>query len=67
MGTFHSDWMFPFADMNIETDLKEDVQIETFCCIFKCIRVNWSDINVTGISGITIVMPEIAKVYIYGQ
>ena len=28
---------------------KEDVQIETFCCIFKCIRVNWSSINVTGI------------------
>ena len=26
---------------------KEDVQIETFCCIFKCIRINWSSINVT--------------------
>ena len=36
---------------------KEDVQIETFCCIFKCMRVNWS-----GISGMTIVMPEIVKV-----
>ena len=23
---------------------KEDVQIETFCCIFKCMRVNWSSI-----------------------
>ena len=21
---------------------KEDVQIEAFCCIFKCIRINWS-------------------------
>ena len=30
---------------------KEDVQIETFCCIFKCMRVNWSNITVTGISG----------------
>ena len=28
---------------------KEDVQIETFCCIFKCIRVNWLSIIVTGI------------------
>ena len=25
---------------------KEDVQIETFCCIFKCMRVNWSNIMV---------------------
>ena len=44
---------------------KEDVQIETFCCIFKCMRVNWSNITVTGISGMTIVMPEIAKVSIF--
>ena len=44
---------------------KEDVQIETFCCIFKCIRVNWSNIIVTGILGMTIVMPEIAKVSIF--
>ena len=28
---------------------KDDVQIETFCCIFKCIRINWSSINVTHI------------------
>ena len=44
---------------------KEDIQIETFCCIFKCIRVNWSNIIVTGILGMTIVMPEIAKVSIF--
>ena len=30
MGTFYSDWMFPITDMNIETNLKDDVQIETF-------------------------------------
>ena len=30
---------------------KEDVQIETICCTFKCIRINWLNINVTGISG----------------
>ena len=44
---------------------KEDVQIETFCCIFKRMRVNWLNIIVTGILGMTIVMPEIAKVSIF--
>ena len=44
---------------------KEDVQIETCCCIFKCMRVNWSNITVTGISRMTIDMPEIAKVSIF--
>ena len=43
---------------------KGDVEIETFCCIFKHMRVNWTNIIVTGISGMTIVMPEIAKVSI---
>ena len=44
---------------------KEDVQIETFCCIFKCIRINWSSITVTGISGTMITMPDIAYVSIF--
>ena len=44
---------------------KEDVQIETCCCIFKCMRVNWSNITVTGISGMTIDVPEIVKVSIF--
>ena len=44
---------------------KEDVQIETFCCIFKCIRVNWLSIIVTGISRTTITMPDIAYVSIF--
>ena len=44
---------------------KEDVQIETFCCIFKCIRINWSSIIVTGISGTIITMPDIAYVSIF--
>ena len=44
---------------------KEDVQIETFCCIFKCIRINLSSINVTGISGTMINMPDIAYVLIF--
>ena len=44
---------------------KDDVQIETICCIFKWIRINWSSINVTGISGTTINMPDTAYVSIF--
>ena len=44
---------------------KEDVQIETICCIFKCIRVNLSSVNVTGISGTMINMPDLAYVSIF--
>ena len=44
---------------------KDDVQIETFCCIFKQIRINWSSINVTGISGTMITMPDMAYVSIF--
>ena len=44
---------------------KNDVQIETFCCIFKQIRINWSSINVTGISGTMIAMPDMAYVSIF--
>ena len=44
---------------------KEDVQIETFCCIFKHIRINLSSIIVTGISGTMITMPNIAYVSIF--
>ena len=44
---------------------KDDVHIETICCIFKWIRINWSNINVTGISGTTINMPDMAYVSIF--
>ena len=44
---------------------KEDMQIETFCCMFKRIRINWSSIIVTGISGTMITMPDIAYVSIF--
>ena len=43
---------------------KDDVQIEIVCCIFKWIRINWSNINVTGISGTMINMPDMAYVSI---
>ena len=44
---------------------KDDVQIETVCCIFKRIRINWSSINVTGTSGTVINMPDTAFVSIF--
>ena len=44
---------------------KDDVQIETVCCIFKRIRINWSNINVTGISRTIINMPDTAYVSIF--
>ena len=44
---------------------KDDVQIETVCCMFKWIRINWSSINVTGISGTMITMPDMAYVSIF--
>ena len=44
---------------------KDDVQIETVCCIFKWIRINWSSINVTGISGTMITMPDTAYISIF--
>ena len=46
---------------------KDDVQIETVCCIFKWIRINWSSINVTGISGTMITMPDMAYVSIFTE
>ena len=44
---------------------KDDVQIETVCCIFKWIRINWSSINITGISGTMISMPDMAYISIF--
>ena len=44
---------------------KDDVQIETVCCIFKWIRINWLSINITGISGTIITMPDMAYVSIF--
>ena len=44
---------------------KDDVQIEIVCCIFKRIRIDWSNINVMGISGTMISMPDTAYVSIF--
>ena len=62
---FASTGCFPSQIQMLRQIQKEDVQIETFCCIFKHIRINWSSIIVTGISGTMITMPDIAYVSIF--
>ena len=62
---FASTRYFPSQIQMLRQIQKEDVQIETFYCIFKHIRINWSSINVTGISGTMITMPDIAYVLIF--
>ena len=62
---FASTGCFPSQIQLLRLIQKEDVQIETFCCIFKCIRINWSSINVTWISGTMITMPDIVYVLIF--
>ena len=59
---FASTICFPLQIQMSRQIQKGDVQIETFCCIFKCIRINWLSIIVTGISGTMITMPDIAYV-----
>ena len=44
---------------------KDDVQIETFCCIFKRIRISWLSITVTGISGTMITIPDTVYVSVF--
>ena len=44
---------------------KDNVQIEPVCCIFKQIRMDWSSINVAGISGTVITMPDMAYISIF--
>ena len=44
---------------------KESVRIKTKCCIFKRMIVDWTNTEVTGISGIRIEMPSEAKISIF--
>ena len=62
---FASTRCFPSQIQMLRQIQKEDVQIETFCCIFKHIRINWSSIIVTGISRTMITMPDIVYVSIF--
>ena len=64
-GHFTATRCFPLQICISRPIRKEDVQIETFCCIFKRMRVNWSSIIVMGISEIAITMPDIAHVSIF--
>ena len=45
--------------------LKEGVRIETQCCIFKQMIIDWTNTEVTGISGIRIEIPNEAKISIF--
>ena len=62
---FVSTGCFPTQIQLLRPIQKNDVQIETVCCIFKWIRINWSSINVTGISVTMINMPDTAYVSIF--
>ena len=45
--------------------LKESVRIEARYCIFKKMIIDWTNTEVTGISGIRIEMPNEAKILIF--
>ena len=62
---FVSTGYFPTQIQLSRPTQKDDIQIETVCCIFKWIRINWLSINVTGISGTMITMPNMAYVSIF--
>ena len=65
MGTFCINRILPFTDSVNKTDSEGRCTDRTVCCIFKRIRINWSSINVTGISGTMITMPDTAYVSIF--
>ena len=44
---------------------KESVRIKTKCCIFKRMIIDWTNTEVTGISGIRIEMPSEAKISVF--
>ena len=44
---------------------KESIRIETCCCIFTQMIIDWTNTEVTGISGIRIEMPNEAKISIF--
>ena len=64
MGTFCINRMFPHTDPIVKTDSKGRCTDRNHC-IFKWIRINWSSINVTGISGTMFTLPDMANVSIF--
>ena len=65
MGTSHSNRLFPTNIHLSRLILKESVTIETRSCIFKRMIIDWTNTEVTGISGIRIEMPNEAKISIF--
>ena len=53
------------TDIHLSSPIpKESVRIETRCCIFKKMIIDWTNTEVSGISGIRINMPNEAKISI---
>ena len=44
---------------------KENVRIETRCCMFKKMTIDWTNMTVTGISSTRIEIPNEAKISIF--
>ena len=65
MGAFHGNRLFYYKYSLSRLILKESVRIETRCCIFKRMIIDWTNTEVTGISGIRIEMPNEAKISIF--
>ena len=65
MGTFHGNRLFS-TNIHLSRPIpKESVRIETRCCIFKQMIIDWTNTEVTGISGVRIEMPNKAKISIF--
>ena len=65
MGAFYGNRFFPINIHLSRPTPKESVRIETRCCIFKQMIIDWTNTEVTGISGIRIEMPNEAKISIF--
>ena len=64
MGAFYGNRLFS-ANIHLSRPIpKESVRIETHCCIFKQMIIDWTNTEVTGISGIRIEMPPEAMILI---
>ena len=61
MGAFYGNRLFSYLSRPIPI---ESVRIETYSCIFKQMISDWTNTEVTGISGIRIEMPNEVKISI---
>ena len=61
MGTFHGNRLFSYKYHLSRPIPKESVRIETHCCIFRRMIIDWTNTEVTGKSGIRIEMPNEAR------